>query len=477
MNIELFARVGLVAATVAVVAMMPVDQASAQNVQTLPEILARAYDTSPSLAAARAGLRATDENLPDAQSNLFRPTITLSAQEGRTLIRQRETLEAAAGTADSKKTTNSLDRTYGYSLALPLFRGGQTFAEIDEAKSAIAAGQADLVSTEQTLLAAAVTAYADVAYYRALVKLEQTTAATYEQRVSRTSEELKAQRRTVSDLALFRSSLASARNSLATADGERRAAESSFQAISGVQPGTLEPRPAFGILPTSLEEALKNAKSNNPSLRSAEHSIAENEAAVRAKEGVLFPQLSLVQSYTREQDKSRFTGVATPYDEIDREDTITVGVTMTMPLYAGGANHAAVRASKQTLSQSRLTLASTQLTTENSVRTSWERLVAAREALKFADDNVAALDDALEAVEFQYQRSDATGRDLINVIDERTSALTTVESAHRTVFLAESSLLQATGQMTAAALGLPVDIYDPNAHLRDVDGKLFGLGD
>ncbi|MBT3808194.1 MAG: TolC family protein [Rhodospirillaceae bacterium] len=477
MNIELFARVGLVAATVAVVAMMPVDQASAQNVQTLPEILARAYDTSPSLAAARAGLRATDENLPDAQSNLFRPTITLSAQEGRTLIRQRETLEAAAGTADSKKTTNSLDRTYGYSLTLPLFRGGQTFAEIDEAKSAIAAGQADLVSTEQTLLAAAVTAYADVAYYRALVKLEQTTAATYEQRVSRTSEELKAQRRTVSDLALFRSSLASARNSLATADGERRAAESSFQAISGVQPGTLEPRPAFGILPTSLEEALKNAKSNNPSLRSAEHSIAENEAAVRAKEGVLFPQLSLVQSYTREQDKSRFTGVATPYDEIDREDTITVGVTMTMPLYAGGANHAAVRASKQTLSQSRLTLASTQLTTENSVRTSWERLVAAREALKFADDNVAALDDALEAVEFQYQRSDATGRDLINVIDERTSALTTVESAHRTVFLAESSLLQATGQMTAAALGLPVDIYDPNAHLRDVDGKLFGLGD
>ncbi|MBT3399550.1 MAG: TolC family protein [Rhodospirillaceae bacterium] len=333
------------------------------------------------------------------------------------------------------------------------------------------------MSTEQTLLAAAVTAYADVAYYRALVKLEQTTAATYEQRVSRTSEELKAQRRTVSDLALFRSSLASARNSLATADGERRAAESSFQAISGVQPGTLEPRPAFGILPTSLEEALKNAKSNNPSLRSAEHSIAENEAAVRAKEGVLFPQLSLVQSYTREQDKSRFTGVATPYDEIDREDTITVGVTMTMPLYAGGANHAAVRASKQTLSQSRLTLASTQLTTENSVRTSWERLVAAREALKFADDNVAALDDALEAVEFQYQRSDATGRDLINVIDERTSALTTVESAHRTVFLAESSLLQATGQMTAAALGLPVDIYDPNAHLRDVDGKLFGLGD
>lgn len=480
MKIETLARAGFMAVTAVVVAMMPADKATAQNaqnVQTLPETLARAYDTNPSLAAARAGQRATDENLPEAQSNLFRPTITLTAQEGRTVIRQRETLEAAAGTADTKKTTNSLDRTYGYSLTLPLFRGGQTFAEIDEARSAIAAGQADLVSTEQSVLAAAVTAYADVAYYRALVALEQKTATTYEQRVSRTREELEAQRRTVSELALFRSSLASARNSLATADGERRAAESAFEAVSGVRPGALEPRPAFGILPASLDEALENAKTNNPSIRSAEHSIDENEAAVRAKEGVLFPQISLVQSYTREHDKSRFTGVATPYDEIDREDTITVGVTMTMPLYAGGANHSAVRASKQTLSQSRLNLASTQLTTENSVKAAWERLVAAREALKFAQDNVAALDDALEAVDFQYQRGDATGRDLIDIINERTSALTTVESAHRTVFLAESTLLQATGQMTAAALGLPVDIYDPEEHLREVDGKLFGLGD
>lgn len=472
-------KLGRVASTgaMALALISAVETAAAQDVQTLPEILARAYDTSPALAAARAGLRATDEDLPEAQANLFRPTITLSAKEGRTIVRQRETLEAAAGSRDSKTNTNTLDRTYGYALSLPLFRGGQTLAEIDEAKSAIAAGQADLVSTEQTVLAAAVTAYADVAYYRALVELEQTTVTNYEQRVSRTREELEAQRRTVSDLALFRSSLASAQNSLATARGEQRAAEASFEAVSGIPPGKLEPRPTFDILPTSLDEALQNAEKNNPAIRSAEHSIAENEAAVRAKEGVLFPQLSLTQSFTREHDKSRYTGGTTAYDEIDREDTVAVGVTMSMPLYAGGANHAAIRASKQTLSEARLTLASTKLETENSVKAAWERMVAAREALKFAEQNVAALDDALEAVDFQYQRNDATGRDLIDVIDERTSALTTVKTAQQTLFLAESSLLQATGQLTAAALSLPVDLYDPNEHLREVDGKLFGLGD
>jgi outer membrane protein len=477
MNFETFARIGVVTATLAVIAITPADKASAQNVQTLTEILARAYDTSPALAAARAGQRATDENLPIAQSNLFRPTISITAQEGRTVVRQRDTAEAATGSAETKTNTNTLDRKLGYSLSLPLFRGGQTFAEIDEARSAIAAGQADLITTEQSVLAAAVTVFADVAYYRALAQLEQTTVTHYEQRVSRTREELKAQRRTVSDLALFRSSLASAQNSLATANGERRAAEASFEVISGIPPGTLEPRPSFDIVPDTLDDALKLAKSANPTIRSAEHSIDENEAAVRAAEGVLFPQLSLVQSFSRQKDNSRYTGGTTPYDEIDREDTVTVGVTMSMPLYAGGANHASVRASKQTLSEARLTLASTQLTTERSVKAAWVRMTAAREALKFAEENVAALGDALEAVDFQYQRSDATGRDLSDVIDERTSAQTTVATAHQTLFLAESQLLQATGQMTADALGLAVDIYDPNEHLHDVDGKLFGLGD
>lgn len=455
----------------------PFERVAAQEVQTLLEILARAYDTSPALAAARAGQRATDENLPIAQSNLFRPTISLTAQEGRTVIRQRDTVEVTAGSSETKTNTNTLDRKFGYSLSLPLFRGGQTFAEIDEARSAIAAGQADLATTEQSVLAAAVTAFSDVGYYRALAELEQTTVSNYQQRVARTREELEAQRRTVSDLALFRSSLASAQNSLATAIGEQRAAEASFEAISGIPAGTLEPTPSFSILPETLDDALERAKNGNPTIRSAAHSIDENEAAVRAAEGVLFPQISLVQSFTRQKDSSRYTGGTTPYDEIDREDTVTVGVTMSMPLYAGGANHASVRASKQTLSEARLTLANTQLTIEKSVKAAWQRMIAAREALKFAEENVAALGDALEAVDFQYQRGDATGRDLIDVIDERTTARTTVATAQRTLFLAESQLLQSTGQMTADALGLAVDIYDPNEHLRDVDGKLFGLGD
>lgn len=446
----------------------------AQNTQSLTEILARAYETSPALGAARAGQRATDESLPQAQSQLFRPQITINAQEGRSVVK---TEDKQAGLTDTRTKTSTLDRQYGYTLTLPLFRGGQTFAGIDEAESAIAAGQADLIATEITILAAAVTAYADVVYYRTISKLGSQTVVNYQRRVDRTREELEAQRRTVSDLALFRSSLASSQKTLASAEGERRAAEASFEAISGLVPGELQHWPTLSEQPKSLEEALSVAKANNPTIRAAEYTIDEYEAAVRAAEGVLFPQVNLVQSFNRQHDNSRYTGGASLYDEVDREDTWSAGVSVTMPLYAGGENYSEVREQKQKLSESRLTLANAQLTVEQSVKAAWERLVAQREGLKFAQQDVQALDDAFEAVEFQYGRGDATGRNLIDVINERDTARISVETAQRGVLLAESTFLQATGQLTAVTLALRVDLYDPDVHLRKVDGKLFGLGD
>ncbi|MGZ0190410.1 MAG: hypothetical protein ACKVH0_20825, partial [Alphaproteobacteria bacterium] len=74
--------------------------------------MARAYETSPALGAARAGQRATDEILPQAQSQLFRPQITINAQEGRTVIKQEEKDSNALGAVDTKKRTSSRDSQY-----------------------------------------------------------------------------------------------------------------------------------------------------------------------------------------------------------------------------------------------------------------------------------------------------------------------------------------------------------------------------
>src|SRR6202043_2281242 len=49
--------------------------------RTLQDALAMAYSTNPTLAAERANLRATDENVPAPLAG-WRPTVTISANAG-----------------------------------------------------------------------------------------------------------------------------------------------------------------------------------------------------------------------------------------------------------------------------------------------------------------------------------------------------------------------------------------------------------
>jgi outer membrane protein TolC len=49
---------------------------------TLSEALGIAYETNPQLEAARAGLRATDENVRDGEARTFRPTANVGATAG-----------------------------------------------------------------------------------------------------------------------------------------------------------------------------------------------------------------------------------------------------------------------------------------------------------------------------------------------------------------------------------------------------------
>ena len=70
--------------------------------QTLNEALAAAYANSPVLRAERAGLRATDEQVPQALSN-WRPTIDVTGDVKRaaTFANVRST---GAGGADQTRT-------------------------------------------------------------------------------------------------------------------------------------------------------------------------------------------------------------------------------------------------------------------------------------------------------------------------------------------------------------------------------------
>ena len=110
--------------------------------QSLDEALAAAYANNPSLVAARAALRATDEQVPQAKSS-WRPTVKMSGEYGKAVIQSDY---AAASDKSQHRDPGSL----GISVDQSLYRGGRTAAATKRAVNNVRAARARLISTEQS---------------------------------------------------------------------------------------------------------------------------------------------------------------------------------------------------------------------------------------------------------------------------------------------------------------------------------------
>src|SRR3954452_9046133 len=127
--------------------------------QTIDDAFVAAYRTNPQLLASRAQLRALDEGVAQALSG-WRPTVTLNGSIGKA----NDTTRTRNTVTDSTVITNRVRSpdTANIQLTQPLYRGGQTEAQVSQAENNVQAGRAALQSIEQQVLLAAATAYANL---------------------------------------------------------------------------------------------------------------------------------------------------------------------------------------------------------------------------------------------------------------------------------------------------------------------------
>src|SRR5262249_32149668 len=131
--------------------------------ETLLQALSAAYKFNPRLDAARATLRATDEEVPRALSG-YRPSITGSADTSFRHI-----------TTDPRTVANGDSNPRGYQIGMvqPLFRGFRTVNAVNAAEATVRAGRETLRLAEESVLLEAVTAYGDVVRDTAIVRLRE----------------------------------------------------------------------------------------------------------------------------------------------------------------------------------------------------------------------------------------------------------------------------------------------------------------
>jgi outer membrane protein len=427
--------------------------------QTLQDALSAAYANNPTLQTSRAQLRVVDENVPQALAG-WRPSVTLSGSAGYN-----------QGTARSRGIYGDTDRQIGSGTATvtqPLYNGGRTVAGTRRAENQVLAQRARLLATEQQVLSDTVQAYVAVIRDQETLRLNVNNVQVLQRQLDATNERFRVGEITRTDVAQAESRLAGARATRANAEGTLQTSRATFARLVGVAPERLVAPQPLAAPVRSAREAAELASVNAPAVVATLFDEAAGREQIDVQFATLLPQVSL-QAQTYRQDNTQ-----SPHTRATGEQ---ITATLSVPLYQGGAEYAAVRQARQDAQRLRQVVDDQRRAAMQQATQAWETLVAARAQVDSVRSQIRAAEIALDGVQREAVVGSRTTLDVLNAEQELLNARVTLVQALANVVTNSYALAGAVGRLTAKDLALPVPLYDMEAYYRAVRNKWFGTSD
>ncbi|ASJ89855.1 TolC family outer membrane protein [Porphyrobacter sp. CACIAM 03H1] len=437
----------------------PAAPAAADN---LREALVGAYNTNPTLEAARANQRATDENVPINRAQGL-PSLAVQATHIE-FIQQ----SANAFTAPERNLGVNVQ------MLVPVYSGGAVRNAIAAAKERVEAGQADLRNTESTLFAQVVAAYMDVLRTEALVALATNNVAVLRTNLEATSDRFQIGDLTITDVAQSRSRLAVAEGDLQSAQANLIAARETYIRLVGQAPGELDAPPPLPGLPATVGEAIVSALENNPNLDAAKQRAEAAGFDTKVAGAGRLPTVGVFVN----GDYSDFYGtLGGPISAnfAQSEKTANAGVRVTIPLFQGGLPAARQRqaGARESAALEDVIAAERQIIAET--RSTWSNWQAANAVIKSAQAAVEAAELSLEGLRAENSIGNRQVLDVLNGEQELLNARAQLVTARRNAYVAGFNLLALMGRAEARDLNLDTGgpLYDPQVNADRVSSKMW----
>ena len=378
--------------------------------QTLSEVLAQAYSNNPTLLSARAQLRSVDENVPQALAG-WRPSVTINSAVGVTDSRSRalqqqydpnerrfyfqqpqsQTVQTAQGPLTfAVPNTNHIERSTAQNSIVinqPVFRGGRTVYTTRRAENQVLAQRARLLQTEQQVLQQTIEFYVNVIRDQELLRLNINNEQVLTEQLRATSERFRVGEITRTDVAQAESRLAAARASRTQSEGDLQISRAQYQRLVGTPPQRLvAPQPLRPPVRTA-QEAGQVAATNNPQVVAALFEEAGARDNIDIQLAQLLPQLSLQGQAAR---------IDNQFQPHSRVTSGQVTANLTLPLYQGGAEYAAVRQARQQAQQLRQTVDEQRRNAVQQATQAWEQFQSSRAQVDSQRAAIRAAEIALD---------------------------------------------------------------------------------
>jgi outer membrane protein len=401
--------------------------------ESLRDSLRNAYKNSGILVQNRALLRAADEKVADAVAAL-RPVINWSSKFAH----------AYNDAANNDSLTTSLNAKW------LLYDFGSSDLQTEALKETVLATRQSLVAIEQNVLLRAATAHMNYRRSVEFVSLRSANVELIEQELRAAQDRFEVGEVTRTDVALAEARLASARASLASAQGELAKAAAEYHAVVGRKPGDLVTPSSLPELPKNASEAISTARSHHPELIRVKHEVAAAELVVKASQLAYRPRLE--------------AGAGLSNVDLDGEVTRSLSLTVSGPVYSGGAIASASRSAIAQRDATRARLHVAGLEVEQTVRNAFVVLEVARSTGEATDRQIEAAGVAFRGVREEASLGARTTLDVLNAEQELLDARVSLISTQIDEQIASYSLLAAMGKLTATALDLGVKTYDPSEY-------------
>jgi outer membrane protein/adhesin transport system outer membrane protein len=241
-----------------------------------------------------------------------------------------------------------------------------------------------------------------------------------------------------------------------------------YERLVGEEPGVLHV-PALKASNHTMKDVMHRSETINPSVIDAEFTYEAANNDVNLNIGSLLPEIDLVGTQAHSYGQS----VVYP----GRQDNTQVMLQMTFPLYDGGESYSKIREARQTATQRRMELEETRHKSVEQARAAWQALLTAEAAIKADEAEIDSAGKALEGVKTEARVGSRTTIDVLNAEQELLDAKTDITNAHHDRDYALLQIRSAIGELTADAMQLPVNVYDPDEHYSDNTWKPIGFGD
>lgn len=432
------------------------------SAESLFGAMAKAYENNPDLNAARAALRATDENVTIAKAGM-RPQVAATATASAVSVS-----DLGGGIPDYGYN----NQTVGISITQQIFDGFQTLNNVRAAEFGVFANRESLRANEISILLAAVQSYANVARDQQIVVIRRQNLAFLQEQLNAANARLQVGEGTRTDVSQAEAQLAGSQALLSAAVAQLKQSEATYVQIVGVAPnGIKQPSPASKALPPNLDAAVQIGIREHPSVLAALHAVNAAGYQVKSAEGNLLPgvviQGNVGRNWTNEPSSS---GGDSPDNSV-----ASVTAQLRIPIYQGGAEYGQIRKAKETLGEQRILVDSARAEVRQQITSAYAQMEAATAAISAARKQISAANLALQGVIEERNVGQKTTLDVLNAQQTVLEAKESMVGYQRNAVVASYGVIAASGRLTVQSQGLEVAEYRAEEHYEAVKDAWFGL--